>query len=202
MHKYHKKIGDNKIIINCEEGLKAQVDILFKILEEVADKIQHDFSVQVGWSVYFLHKVAKQTFVLKTFDFDKPFPALSLTEDLTKPIWVQMKQASLMYRLGLPGQNTRCSDRVTISRGVLDSDQDIYFQRTISLDPEDSGWFIGYVTEPEGRPIYESVYAFEILKKRPELVEILALPYNYLAVVKAQKLSSIVNQANEVIYKK
>ena len=55
MKKFEKSIMGKTIIVNAEKELEPQVEILFAILEQVdRNKLIYGFSLQVGWSVYYL----------------------------------------------------------------------------------------------------------------------------------------------------
>lgn len=68
MEKFKKVVMGKTIIATAEKELELQVENLFAILEQVdRNKLIHGFSLQVGWSVYYLHERETGNFILTNF---------------------------------------------------------------------------------------------------------------------------------------
>ena len=57
MNKFERIIMDKTFIVKAEIELEPQVENLFAVLEQIdRNKLIHGFSLQIDWSVYYLHE--------------------------------------------------------------------------------------------------------------------------------------------------
>ncbi|KAA0774943.1 hypothetical protein DT250_05260 [Bacillus sp. AR2-1] len=85
-----------------------------------------------------------------------------------------------------------------IAKNVLQQEE-VYLQRSIGCDEGDSGWYIGPNNEEVSGEL-EIIYAHELLKMKPEIIEVLALPYNYLVVFEKDEMKVILNECDVDIW--
>ena len=199
MKKFEKSIMDKSIIVTAEKELEPQVEILFTILEQVdRNKLIHGFSLQVGWSVYYLHERKTRNFILNTADYAKN-PFEDITEDLTLALWVQLEQSHFLRKMNVDGISIKFSDKIILSKGVLELDN-IYLQRNGDVEKGDSGWYIGPVEDNNTTELY-ALYAYQLLKIKPEVIQVLALPNDYMVVFEGNEIKTVLNENDVDIFK-
>ena len=138
MKEFEKIIMDKTIIVSAEKELEPQIEMLFDILEQVDhNKLIHGFSLQVGWSIYYLHERETGNFIMTSPDYSKN-PFEDTTEDLTLALWVQLEQGHFLRKINVDGLSIKFSDKIILSEGVLELEK-IYLQRNGDSEKGDSG---------------------------------------------------------------
>ncbi|MDQ0231495.1 immunity protein Imm33 domain-containing protein [Metabacillus malikii] len=199
MKKFEKRIMGRTIIVTAEKELEPQVEILFAILEQVdSNKLIHGFSLQVGWSVYYLHEKETGYFLLTTADYAKN-PFEDITEDLTLSLWVQLEQSHFLRKMNADGLSIKFSDKIILTKGVLELEK-IYLQRNADVEKGDSGWYIGPVEDNNTTELYD-LYAYQLLKIKPEIIQVLALPNDYMVVFKGNEIKAVLNENDVDVFK-
>ncbi|RAN87251.1 hypothetical protein B5P41_24515 [Bacillus sp. SRB_28] len=192
-----KNIGGKNIIAKVEEPLSYEVEKLFNLLTTVEDKLVDGFSIQVGWSIFRLFKCEVGYNIISPDYTKNPFK--DTTEDLTIALWVQLEQVHCLRQLNIEGEMIKFNDKIVIAKNVLQLDE-IYLQRSSDCDEGDSGWYIGPINEAEETGELEGIYAYELLKGRPAIIQTLALPYEYLVVFEKDKIKAILNDKDVDIW--
>ncbi|PDY46429.1 immunity protein Imm33 domain-containing protein [Bacillus pseudomycoides] len=194
MEKFIKKIGDKTFIAQAEKIFAVQVEGLFHFLTEVEnDRLIDGFSIQVGWSIYFLDK-REDGYHIIVHDYTKN-PFEDMTDDLTISLWILLTQVSFLKPLTIEGELLRFCDKIVAAKNVLELDN-IYLERTKGCEKGDSGWYIGPVNDEHNAEEYEALYAYELLKLRPSLIRVLTLPFEYLVIFEKDELKAVVNERN------
>lgn len=192
MKTYEKRIINKTIAGSAEEELETQMEMLFALLEQVEEeKLINGFSIQIGWSVYYLHESEPGYFTLTTHDYSiNPFE--DRTEDLTLALWVQLEQSEFLRKIDVDGLSTKFSDKIILTKGVLETEK-IYLQRNSDVEKGDSGWYIGPVEDRSSAELY-ALYAYQLLNIRPEIIRVLALPNDYMVVVEGKEIKVVLNE--------
>ncbi|KXY41883.1 hypothetical protein AT257_09330 [Bacillus cereus] len=187
-----KNIGSKNIIATAEEHLSPQIEKLLYLLTKVEDnKLVDGFSIQVGWSLFILSK-CEDGYRIIVPDYTKN-PFKDTTEDLTIALWVQLEQVHCLRQLNIEGEMIKFSDKIVTAKNVLQLDE-VYLQRASDCEKGDSGWYIGPVEETEEtEDELEAFYAYQLLKIRPSIIQVLALPYEYLVVFEKDKIKAILD---------
>ncbi|MBY0599689.1 immunity protein Imm33 domain-containing protein [Bacillus bingmayongensis] len=194
MEKFIKNIGDKTFIAQADECFAMQVEGLFHFLTEVEnDRLIDGFSIQVGWSIYFLDK-REDGFHITVHDYTKN-PFQDMTDDLTISLWILLNQVSFVKSLAIEGELLRFCDKVVAAKNVLELDN-IYLERTKGCEKGDSGWYIGPVNDEDDTEEYEAFYAYELLKLRPSLIQVLTLPSEYLVIFEKDEMKAVVDENN------
>ena len=169
-----------------------------KITTILASKsdLKNELLFQVGFSIYKLIEVEKQQFRLVSIDYEAN-PFKDVTEDLTVALWIQSEQASLAKELQINPTETRFDDKILIAKGVFE-DEHAYLQRQNTQSQRDSGWFMGY--QKQNNEEFVAIHAFELLKWNPKLIKVLVLPTDYLVIVNAGEIHTILNNRDEEIF--
>lgn len=152
----------------------------------------------MGWSLYFLEYKDDEFYIISP-DFTKN-PFKEKTKDLTLALWVQLEQTHLLRKVNRSGESVRFDDKIIALKGVINQ-KNIYLQRTNDdIEKGDSGWYIGSLDDSDISEEYEAFYTYELLKLRPSLMQILALPFDYMVTFEKDKLQSIVDENNNDIW--
>jgi len=196
MKKFEKKICNKTFVVNAEGELESQVKLLFEVLSEIEEqRLVSGFSLQIGWGVYYLSEENENEFVITTPDYlENPFKKTTI--DLTLSLWVQLEQTHLLRILQLEGMTTKYSDKIIMERNVLDGEK-FYLQRTRAVEKGDSGWYVGTIKE-ETKEIY-AIYAYELLKMKPQIIKLLSLPNDYMVFFDKGEVKSIVDADNNIL---
>lgn len=192
MKKLEKIIKGKNIIVTAEKELEPQIETLFAILEQVdSNKLIHGFSLQVGWSIYYLHEREAENFILTSPDYTKN-PFEDRTEDLTLALWVQLEQGHFLRKINVDGISIKFSDKIILSKDVLELEK-IYLQRNGDVEKGDSGWYIGPVEDDNTTEFY-ALYAYQLLKIRPAIIQVLALPNDYMVIFEGNEIKAVLNE--------
>ncbi|MCE4048956.1 MULTISPECIES: immunity protein Imm33 domain-containing protein [Bacillaceae] len=199
MKKFEKIIMGKTIIMTAQKELEPQIEILFAKLEQVdRNKLIHGFSLQVGWSVYYLHERETGNFILTSPDYSRN-PFEDTTKDLTLTLWVQLDQGHFLRKLNVDGLSIKFSDKIILSKGVLELEK-IYLQRNGDVEVGDSGWYIGPVEDDNTIELY-ALYAYQLLKIKPEIIQVLALPNDYMVVFENNEIKAVLNENDVDVFK-
>lgn len=198
MKEFIKSIGDKIIIIEAKTELHPQVESLFQILSKIEGrKLVDGFSLQVGWTIYFLSKKEDGYHLFAPNYNENPFE--NTTEDLTVALWIQLQQSRFLRKLNLSGEAIKFSDKIVTAKNIAQVDN-IYLQRSGDCEKGDSGWYIGPVNKDDDTEELEAFYAYQLLKLRPELIKALVLPFEYMAIFEKDEIKAILNENDEDIW--
>ncbi len=195
-----KNIGGRLFKVDSEEYLREQAEALLEIIGNIElSKLKDKFKVQVGWSIFTIVEDS-EGFNVVAPDYNKN-PFSESTDDLTISLWVQLEQGILLNKLKLGGEMISFQDKIVCAKGVLAVD-DIYLERSKEHEKGDSGWYIGPVDESIATDELEAYYAYQLLKIRPSIIKMLALPSGYMAVLDKDELKAVLDDNDIDILKK
>jgi len=199
LKKFIRNIGDKVVVVQAEHELKMQVESLFRIFETIErEKWTDGFSIQIGWSNFIVSVKNEEYYILSPDYSGNPFE--DYTEDLTLALWAQLEQVHFLRKLNINnGETVRFSDKVVVAKNILEVDS-IYLQRSSDCEQGDSGWYIGAVNEEDDTEELEAFYAYQLLKIRPSLIQVLALPYEYMAVFEKDEVQAVLNENDEDVF--
>lgn len=199
MKKIKKTLVDKLIIMTAEEELEPQMENLFMIIENVNSvEIIDGLSFQVGWSIYYFKEMEDRQLTVLSPDYsNNPFEGV--TDDLTLALWTQLEQVHFLRKLNIEGLSIKFSNKIILSKGVLELEK-IYLQRTGDVEQEDSGWFIGAIEGGDNTELY-AIYAYQLLKIRPELIQVLALPNDYMVIFEGKEVKAVLNENDQDVLK-
>lgn len=182
---YTEKINGTEFSFSTEEVLRPLAEPLLEAIGQIpVDKLKDGFRIEAGFTTFTL-SYHDGCYDIAAPDYtDDPFTVL--TTDLTMALLIQYNQVCFLKKQGVTGQSVHYYDKVAVAKGALESS-------TISIhryeDLGGSGWSVElYKIDENGKaePVeskeYEAVYAYELIGKRPELVDALLLPCGYIVV--------------------
>ncbi|CAM4030811.1 hypothetical protein HCA64_06495 [Listeria booriae] len=198
MKQFKRSINGKSVAVKAEAKLKPQVDLLYKFLSNIeTSNIIDGYSIQIGWAVYFI-RGAGDSFQLTVPNFStNPFE--DETTDLTVALWIQLQQSHFLRKVNVDGETIKFSDKVVVAKNILQK-SDIYLQRSDGQEKGDSGWYSGAVNEVDDTDELEAFYAYQLLKIRPELIKVLALPFEYMVIFNNDEIKAVLDAEDNDIW--
>lgn len=205
MIKKYKKIINNKIVeFQCDDALNMFADSFFDLLDNEEREygiIKDNYTIQIGWSFYFIKQCGDNTFSVSSPDYDKnPFEDRS--ENLTKSFYIQMMQNELLHKTQCMGCPVTFQDTIIVLKDAMEF-KDVYMHRTSESQNGNCGWYIGLLDDPEEEhPVedYTRIYTYELLKYNPELLKVLPLDVGCIAIIKEEKIVEIADKDDNKIF--
>ncbi len=202
IHRIIKHIDGRNVVVYCNEALSMQAEFILKIIEEEQKKndiLQNGHKIQIGWSLYFMIK-SDDGFILNVPDFSKN-PFADITNDVSTTLLVQMQQNDILRQTKTQGTYVLFQDKLIILKDALNS-QDLYFVRQ-EVKQGDSGWYLGLLNDDKEvsrtEQDYVSIYTYQLLELKPQLLKLLALPVGCIAVIKNNEIFEIVDSNSKRI---
>ena len=199
---YTEEINGIRYSFATTEDLRPFAEPILEAIEYIPkERIKDGFRIRAGFSTFLLSE-HNGGFDIAAPDYTDD-PLTALTTDLTLALHVQYRQVYLLHKYGIPGKAVHFYDKIAAAKGALDK-KNISMHRFADLGG--SGWVIEtYDIGENGEAVrvpaeeYESVYAYELITRRPELVDILCLPDDYLAVFEGEELIDIIDDERRSI---
>ena len=193
MKTYKHKVGNIVVGATVEEILYPQLQALFRCLDEVPfEEIKNGFSIEIGFSLYFLTE-KNEGYSIVAPDYTRN-PFSDTTEDLTIALLIQVNQVDLLREYGIEWENVRYNEKILIAKNAL-QERDVFLHRLSNCRKGDSGWCIKSVENADVKD-YEAFYAYQLLELRPALLSALALPYGYIIVFEGDNIVEIIDESN------
>ena len=202
---YSETINGIKYNYIIEEALASQLKPLLSAFSKIPnEKIVNEFRISVGFSIFTLVGDNNE-FDIIVSDYTKS-PFVDTTKDLSLAVWVQYEQALFLRQHNIEGQAVRFDDVIAVAKGALEKES-ISMQRFSDLGG--SGWCINEVHINEKMKFnivdseeYETIYAYQLLHFRPQIIKTLLLPYDYIVVCSGDELIEVLNDKDESILEK
>jgi hypothetical protein len=191
------EIGLNTVAVRCKASLEAQADWLLGLLYKLWTQgvpIEDGRSIQFGWSILSLRRESSGLLVVHEPDYSRN-PFQDTRGDISCTIEVQENQNALAKRLKVDALPALFQDKVVLAQGCL-SIPHIYLERNTNPPKGDSGWYIGPCESADKRPELEALYVYELLQRRPSLLQSLALPPGHLVVFQGDEIEAILDASN------
>jgi hypothetical protein len=195
---FEQKINGISFSAAAEIELQPQVLTLFQIINGIPPQnIKDGFVIEAGFSLFTLFGT-DNTYRIKVPDYTKD-PFSDITDDLTVALWIQLEQSNLLRKYDITGESIRFDEKILVVKGAL-SEKMISLQRSGDCEKGDSGWCIRSTVdmdEHDEPSDYEAIYAYQLVKLRPAIIKVLALPYEYIAVFEGEDIKAILNESDE-----
>ncbi|WP_437942620.1 immunity protein Imm33 domain-containing protein [Sorangium sp. So ce341] len=201
-----RTIRGNQIVVNVPPSLAPLGDDLLTKLAELDAKgpgLREGSTIAFGWAKLTLKDDVDELVVVEP---DYSGDALHDTfGDVGDTLRVIANQLRVCKRVGATPQDTWYASRVLFKRGALD-ERCVYLERRSPRHEDDSGWYIGPAEGPaEQRRVVtaddlDSMYVYELHKRRRELLDAMALPVGYLAVFSDSAIVHVLDPQNEDVW--
>src|SRR5262245_11184262 len=176
------QIGTKTVIVKCDDETLAQgewlLDYLRRTFGDKSGELRDGFKIEFGWTILCLRQEDAGMIVCEPNYRGNPFAEWH--EDVSCSLRVQGEQLEILeladVKIGAPAS---FQDKIVLAKGCL-SERRIFLFRSKAPSAGDSGWYIGPRDGGEAEPEYEAIYVFELLKHRPALLQVLALPPEYM----------------------
>ena len=192
-----------RFFLDCDAAAAPWARLLMRAMMGLpAEDICDGYRVEVGFSLFTLAAEDGGYRILAP-DYEDG-PLLHTTTDLTVALWVLVEQSAMLRRCGETGETVRFDDEIVVADGALDAPC-ISLQRYDDLEAA-SGWCLEALAEGEDGEVaavpaegYTAMYAYELLLRRPETAQVLALPRGYLAIFEESRLACLISGEDEEI---
>lgn len=194
-------IGTTVVTVRCDELLAPQAEWLLSLLGRLFDQgvaIAAGRRFEFGWSMLIFKRDSDGGLVVCEPDFSTN-PFLDVRDDLSCTLGIQEAQNAIARRLRLSITPASFQDKVVISKGSLSS-QRIYLERNADTPKGDSGWYIGPCDRGEKELVLEALYVYELLHRRPEVMQFLGLPPGYMVVLDGTEIEAVLDAENKNIW--
>ena len=195
-----RQIGNRTFMVTCREFFAKQADFLLELLADVENEsgpIQNGAKIQVGWTIFIVNERDGQMEVVAP-DYDTN-PFTDTNPDLSVSLYVQLAQNHCLQTLQIAGEAALFQDKIVVAKGALEQKR-IYLQRGDHAGDGDSGWYLGPVEGEVDSDDLQSYYIFQLLKHRPSVLQVLALPPGYLAVFDGEQLEAVLDEHDENVW--
>lgn len=204
MIKEYVKIINNKVVkFKCNDSLESLTESFIQLIEEEDIRygiIKDDYTVEAGWSFYFIKKENENYRILVPDYYKNPFS--DKTDDLTTALTVQGMQNELLKDIKQKGCPVTFQDKIVVLKDALFNDE-VYMHRSREREGMDSGWYLGLVNDQKDKhPVsdYASIYTFELLKYNTELLRVLSADVGDMVIIHGNEIVEIVDGNDEKIY--
>ncbi|HEV7889719.1 MAG TPA: hypothetical protein VGP08_03725 [Pyrinomonadaceae bacterium] len=196
-------IGNRRVYAECADAhsrMAANVLDVFERLHANAPPLAPGTQVRFGWS---LLRLAGDGGGLRVTEPDfVRWPERRWAPTIDTTLSVQAEQVGLLRRLGVDGVDAYFDQAIILARGAL-ARPDIFIRRTPSVSPEDSGWILATLDDPEALTRDENVEGVLIaglVSRRPSLLQALALPPGFVALFSDEVLVKVFDASGRVLF--
>jgi hypothetical protein len=192
--------GAREIHVYADPALDGEVARLFLLFEDLraeAVPLSDQTRLPIGWTTLSFTDDGKRLIVQEP-DYDHE-PETHTRPDISVSLATLARQRRVLEQVGVPGAAIDFDQHVLMIRGVLDQ-AEVMLIRVESPGGRMTGWRvtpaagIAETDEVETQPVYA------ILAARPELLDAMLLPPGYLVLYSGDQLTTVVNEANEVVW--
>ncbi|WP_373883235.1 hypothetical protein ACEQ85_01350 [Acinetobacter pittii] len=195
------ELNEKNILMRYSSRLSEQAKWLVELIVDMSRKgvsIEDGVKIQFGWSFLIFRNFDDNQLILCEPDFlSNPFSEEKYSIDFT--LEVQALQNSFSKRYGVDPIATLFQDKIILVKGCLDKEKLFMERIEPDLEKGDSGWFINTLEDDSEDIEYEAIYAFQLLKIRPELMSVLILPPGFIVLVDKNTIEKVINEKNEVV---
>ena len=192
-----RRIQDRRLRAECSSVNAPAAGHVLDAFERLAASgatLQPGTQVRFGWS---LLRLVEDGGALRVSEPDfARWPQQNWVATIDVTIELLATQTSLLQRLQVDGEDVLFDQLIVAARGAL-SQPRVFLRRVSSHSPEDSGWLLGAVDDPEalGHAALESVPIASLVGRRPALRQALVLPAGFVAIFSGEVLEQVLDSA-------
>lgn len=197
---YTMPYGAHTIVVHADPALRGEVDRLFLLFEDLLAEsvpLTETTRLPIGWTTLSF-VVDHDRLLVEEPDYDDD-PEANTRPDISVSLATLARQRAVLQQVGVPGQAIDFDQHVLTIRGVLEREE-VMLVRVESPGGRLTGWRLTPAEGLEDADEIESVPVHVILAARPELLDAMLLPPGYLALYSGARLTTIVNEANEIVW--
>lgn len=199
---YSRVINNILVSFKCSEDLSSHAEFLFDIISGEQDNkniLIDNFKIQIGWTFY-IFKENENEFMILSPDY-KSNPFKDTTEDLTVSLFVQAQQFALIRKMNVECEEVSFQDTLMVLKQAINAEL-VYIERKEHTREKDSGWYLGLVNDEDNSHAiedYQCIYVFQLLKYKPQLLQLLFLPVGYLVVINGDTIEEVIDKDDKRI---
>lgn len=184
--------------VDCSETharMAANVLDVFEGYASSGKPLESGTRIRFGWSL--MHLIEEGGALRVTEPAFDVWPDQRWNPNIDATLSVLAGQASLLHRLGVEGQDAYFDQFIIAAKGAL-SQPKVFLRRVPTRAPEDSGWLLGALDDPEALnrdDNLESVVIANLTVRRCELLKVTALPSGFIAIFSSESLEQILDSA-------
>jgi hypothetical protein len=208
--------SDGMLLVNCDARLETMAQWLLKSVAELGASnggISDGMTVEIGWAVLTLAKEDDGAYHICEPNYGED-PFESLVDDVTVTMYILTQQQEFSMHTGTAetAQFPLFDETIVLWKGALEAES-IYLERGEPSEDEedgskDSGWYIGLADEDEveqdnetvSEDDYEAIYVYELLSRRPVLMQVLGLPAGYSVVFDGDDIDGVYDEDGDDLW--
>ncbi|KIG13222.1 hypothetical protein DB30_00445 [Enhygromyxa salina] len=192
--------GDQTLLVHADPALGGEVErllLLFGDLLAESVPITEQTRLPIGWTT--LSFVADHgRLVVEEPDYPND-PEANTRPDVSASLATLARQRAVLQQAGVAGEAIDFDQHVLTITGVLERDE-LMLVRVESPGGRMTGWRLTPAEGIEEADEVESLPVHVIFNARPELLDAMLLPAGFLALFAGGRLTTIVNEANEIVW--
>lgn len=152
--------------------------------------------LRFGWSALRLEPEEGGALLACEPDFSA-WPQRGWTDTIDVTIDVLEAQAQLLRRTGADGEDIAFEQVVLAAPGAIE-EPSAFMRRVEAIGAQDSGWLVGALDDPEALTRAEELEPVPIaalVTRRRSLLQTLALPVGYIAIVDGETVAQVLDAA-------
>jgi hypothetical protein len=192
--------GARTIQVFAAPSLAPEVDRLFLLLEDLraeSVEISPNTHLPIGWTTLtFTDDGERLTVREPNYDHD---PEAETRPDISVSLAVLARQRKVLEQAGAVGEPLNFDQHVLIVVGVLER-PNVMAYRVESPGGRMTGWRIVPSEGLAEADEVESLPVYELLRRRPELLDALLLPPGYVALYAGDQLTTLVDDNDMIVW--
>lgn len=194
------RVAAGSLVLACDAALAPLGRDVLRTLEQrdaQQPALVAGSRVQFGWSVLTL---VPDGDALRVFapDYARD-PMRDLDRSLDVTLSVILRQTSLLRELGASGLDARFDSFVIMARDT--GTDGVFLRRQTPTQADDSGWSMGNLDDPpspDDTAAFDAVRVYTLLRLRPAVIPLLALPPEWFVAMRGERIERIVDDAGRV----
>jgi hypothetical protein len=196
MQSFSQQVVHFEVVLRCSPDLEAQARHILQTLTLPGVQLRDGLEINIGWSVLFAHRDGEKAnrLVLHEPDFTRD-PLRDHRPDVSFTLALHSMQLGLVRQAGAKFVPCSYRQRLAVApRGCLGEERVTLFRTANARFDNDSGWLVFTDAVSKAVPTetdHEILYTYELLKRRPALLQVLCLPPEYMARFKGDILDGV-----------
>jgi hypothetical protein len=192
--------GDQTIYVYADPALSGEVERLFALFGDLlAESVPLSATTRlpIGWTTLSF-AADHERLIVEEPDYAND-PEANTHPDISISLAILARQRAVLEQVGVPGEAIDFDQHVLTITGVLEREE-VMLVRVESPGGRMTGWRLTPAEGIEDADEIESLPVYTIFNARPELLDAMLLPPGYLALYSGARLTTIVNEANEIVW--
>ncbi|NBD08512.1 immunity protein Imm33 domain-containing protein [Corallococcus silvisoli] len=190
MGEFVREVGGREFVVFCSDGLAAQAAVLLDVIGRMSAEgrvFRAGDVFNFGGMLFLIgERGGRMTVGLPVVDGQA---VLGDGDDISFLLALLVAQLGCARALGVEPEQANLWDKVVVAEGCLSAEW-VYLERSVDVEAGDSGWFVGSLADG-GDFALRSLRVWQLLRIRPALARVLALPGRFVVVFKGSQVVSV-----------